>query len=106
TGSSGGRVSGGGGGLVRGVGSTAGGVVNTAGSAAGAATSAAGSAGGSVSGPLASGSLTSTSQGVVGLHGLSLATDASNSTHGSVITSNGGNVHLDSGTEMILRVNQ
>jgi hypothetical protein len=105
-GSSGGRASGGGGGVLGGVRSTAGGVVNTAGSTAGAATSAAGSAGGAVSGPLASGSLTSTSQGVVGLQGLSLASDASNSTKGSVITSSGGNVHLDSGTQMILQVNQ
>ena len=89
-----------GGGLLTGVGSTAGRVGNTASSTAGAAASSAGS------GPLASGSLTSSSQGVIGLHGLSLAADASNSTQGSVITSNGGNVHLDSGTEMILRVNQ
>jgi hypothetical protein len=102
-GSSSGHASapGGGGGLLGGARSTAGGVVNTAGSATSGATSAAGSAGGAVSG-----SLSSTSQGVVGLHGLSLANDVSNSTRGSVITSNGGNVHLDSGTEMILRVNQ
>jgi hypothetical protein len=103
-GSSGGRAAGGGGGMLGGVRSTAGGVVNTAGSTAGAATSAAGSAGSAVSRPLASGSLTSTSQGVVGLNGLSLATDASNSTTGSVITSNGSNVHLDSGTQMVLQV--
>lgn len=91
-----------GGGLLNGVGSTSGRVLNTASSTAGAAATGAGS----VSGPLASGSLTSTSQGVVGLRGLSLAADASNSTHGSLITSNGGNVHLDSGTELVLRVNQ
>jgi hypothetical protein len=105
-GSSGARGSGGGG-LARGVGSTAGSVVNTAGSAAGSATNVAGSAAGSLpSTTQASGALTASSQGVVGLHGLSLSADASNSTHGSVITSNGGNVHLDSGTEMVLRVNQ
>ena len=87
-----------GGGLLNGVGTTASRVVNTANSTTGAAATGAGS--------VASGSLTSTSQGVVGLRGLSLAADASNSTHGSVITSNGGNVHLDSGTELVLRVNQ
>ena len=91
-----------GGGLLNGVGSTTGRVVNTASNTAGAAATGAGS----VSGPLASGSLTSTSQGVVGLRGLSLAADTSNSTHGSLTTSNGGNVHLDSGTELVLRVNQ
>ena len=90
-----------GGGLLNGVATSTGRVVNTAGNTAGAAVNAAGT----TSGTLASGSLTSTSQGVVGLHGLSLSTDASNSAQGSVITSNSGNVHLDSGTEMILRVN-
>jgi len=90
-----------GGGLMNGVATSTGRVVNTVGSTAGAAVNTAGAASGSV----ASGSLTSTSQGVVGLHGLSLSTDASNSAQGSVITSNGSNVHLDSGTEMILRVN-
>jgi hypothetical protein len=91
-----------GGGLLNGATTTTGRVVNTAGNTAGAVTNTTGSA----SAPLASGSLTSTSQGVVGLRSLSLSADASNATHGSVITSNGGNVHLDSGTEMILRVNQ
>jgi hypothetical protein len=100
TGSSGGHASSGGG-MLGGARSTAGGVMNTASSTAGAATGAVGSATGA-----ASGSLSSTSQGVVGLRGLSLAADASNSTHGSVITSTGSNVHLDTGTEMILRVNQ
>ena len=90
-----------GGGLLNGVATSTGRVVNTAGNTAGAAVNAAGT----TSGTLASGSLTSTSQGVVGLHGLSLSTDAANSAQGSVITSNSGNVHLDSGTEMILRVN-
>ena len=91
-----------GGGLLNGAATSTGHVVNTAGNTAGAAVNTAGAE----SGRLASGALTSTSQGVVGLHGLSLSTDASNSTQGSVITSNSGNVHLDSGTEMILRVNQ
>ena len=98
---SGGARASGGGGVLGGVRSTAGGAVNTAGSAAGAAVNTAGSAGGAVTG-----SLSSTSQGVVGLPGLSLSADASTSTHASVISSNGSNVHLDSGTEMVLRVNQ
>jgi hypothetical protein len=38
------------------------------------------------------------------MKGLSLATAASNATEGSVITSTGKSVHLDSGTQMMLRV--
>jgi hypothetical protein len=99
-GSTGARASGGGG-VLGGVGSTAGSVVNTAGSTAGAAVNTAGGATGAVSG-----SLSASSQGVVGMPGLSLATRTSTSANGSVISSQGNNVHLDSGTEMILRVNQ
>jgi hypothetical protein len=99
-GSSGARVSGGGG-MLGGVRSTAGGAVGTVGNTAGAVANTAGSAGGPVSG-----SLSATSQGVVGLPGMSLATQTSTSANASVISSQGGNVHLDSGTEMILRVNQ
>jgi hypothetical protein len=91
----------GGGGMVGGVRSTAGGVVNTAGSTAGTAVNTTGVAGGAVSG-----SLSSTSQGVVGLQGLSLSADTSTAAQGSVVSSTSGNVHLDSGTEMVLRVNQ
>jgi hypothetical protein len=90
-----------GGGVLGGVRSTAGGVVNTAGSAAGSAANSVGNAGEAVSG-----SLSAHSQGVVGLPGLSLSTQNSTSTNASVISSQGSNVHLDSGTEMILRVNQ
>ena len=99
-GSSGARPSSGGG-MVGGVRSTAGGVVNTAGSTAGTAVNTAGAASGAVSG-----SLSSTSQGVVGLQGLSLSSDSATATHASVVSSSSGNVHLDSGTEMVLRVNQ
>ena len=85
-----------------GVRSTAGGVASTAGSTAGGVVnSTAGTVGGA-----ASGSLSATSQGVVGIPGLSLANQTSTSTNASVISSQGSNVHLDSGTEMILRVNQ
>ena len=52
----------------------------------------------------ASSTLSSTSHGVSGLNGLSLSTAAQNSTEGSVISSASKNVHLDSGTEMILQV--
>jgi hypothetical protein len=97
--SPGGRSSGGG--ALGSVNSTAGGVVSTASSTAGAAVNTAGSAGGAVSG-----SLSSTSQGVVGMPGLMLSTQGSASAQGSVISSSSGNVHLDSGTELILRVNQ
>jgi hypothetical protein len=99
-GSSGARASGGGG-MLGGVKSTAGTVVNTAGSTAGVTANTAGAAGGAVSGPLST-----SSQGVVGLPGLSLSSPISTSANASVISSQGSNVHLDSGTEMILRVNQ
>jgi len=65
----------------------------------GAATRAGGSANGAIVG-----SLSSTSRGVVGIAGLSMS--ASSITHGSVISSNGSNVHLDSGTAMVLRVDR
>jgi hypothetical protein len=99
-GSSGAGASGGGG-VLGGVRSTAGTVVDTAGSPAGAALNTAGSAGGAVSG-----SLSTSSQGVVGLPGLTLSQQSSASANGSVISSQGSNVHLDNGMEMILRVNQ
>ncbi|PYU03506.1 MAG: hypothetical protein DMG33_16595 [Acidobacteria bacterium] len=44
----------------------------------------------------------SNSRGVFGLNGLNLNTAASNSTQGSLITSTGKNVHLDSGTQLLL----
>ena len=106
----------GGGGLVGGVGSsvggaagvaggatgdlgrTAGSVVNTSASTAG---SVAGHAGGALS---ATGQLTSQSTGVFGLNGLQLAGQASSATQGSLITSAGKSVKLESGTQMLLRV--
>lgn len=107
----------GGRGALGGVGSTAGGAVGTvtntaarAGSAAGGAVNAtantagnvAGESRGAIGGLNAAGQLTSNSQGVFGLNGLNLSSAASNSTQGSVITSAGKNVHLDSGTRMLL----
>jgi len=81
------------------VGGVAGGAVNTAGNAGG---SVAGASKGAVGGLNAAGQLTSNSQGVFGLNGLNLNAAASNATQGSVITSTGKNVHLDSGTRMLL----
>jgi hypothetical protein len=81
-------------GLVGGVRSTTGGLVNTAGSVGGSAVD---------TGAGASSSLNSNSQGVIGLHGLNLASTASGSSSGT-FTSQSSNVHLDSGTQMILRV--
>ena len=67
-----------------------------------AAGSVAGTSKGAVGGLNAAGQLTSNSQGVFGLSGLSLNAAASNATQGSVITSTGKDVHLDSGTRMLL----
>src|SRR5438105_2349465 len=101
------------GGVTSAAGGAAGAVTNTAanaGGAAGGAVNSAANAGGSIAGASkgavgglnAAGQLTSNSQGVFGLNGLNLSAAASNSTQGSVITSAGKNVHLDSGTRMLL----
>lgn len=113
----GGRV---GGGLLRGSGGTVGGAAGLAGGVAGNAGAAAGRAGQMANGTVgatsrvtgstasnvggldATGHLMSSSSGVFGLQGLQLASVASNSTQGSLVTSNTRNVHLDSGTQMVL----
>jgi hypothetical protein len=93
------------GGATSAVGSTAGGAVNGVGNtAAGVGANAGGTLNGASRG--AAGQLTSQSQGVIGLNGLSLSSAAANSTSGSVITSAGKDVKLDSGTQMLLQVNQ
>jgi hypothetical protein len=85
------------------VGSTTGGALNSTANVAGnAAGSVNGVAGGAAGGLNAAGQLTSNSRGVFGLNGLNLNSAASNSSQGSVITSAGKNVHLDSGTRMLL----
>ncbi len=84
-----------GGGLVGGVGATAGGATNTATGVGRGTLRGAGNVGGGISAPL-----TPASRGVVGMPHLNLASATSNS---STITSSTSNVHLDSGTEMILR---
>jgi hypothetical protein len=81
------------------VGSTAG---ATAGGAVNSASSIAGSSKGAIGGVNAAGQLTSNSQGVFGLNGLNISSAASNDMQGSLITSTGKNVHLDSGTRMLL----
>jgi hypothetical protein len=94
------------GGAVGGVTNTAANVGSTAGATAGgtlnSASSIAGSSRGAIGGVNAAGQLTSNSQGVFGLNGLNLSSAASNDTQGSLITSTGKNVHLDSGTRMLL----
>jgi type IV secretory pathway VirB10-like protein len=51
-------------------------------------------------------SFSANSQGVVGLPGISLSSQTTTFATASVISSQDKNVHLDSGTEMILRVNE
>lgn len=117
----GGRASGGGGRVLAGVAGTAGAaggtVTNTAANAEGTAGGALNStvtptsgvtgsavtgSSGAVGGLNAAGDFTSNSRGVFGLNGLSLNSAATSGTQGSVITSTGKNVHLDSGTRMLL----
>lgn len=86
------------------VGSVGSGVGNTASGVAGGTVNAATHSTGAVGGLNAAGALTSNSQGVFGLEGMSLDAAASNATQGSMIVSNTKNVHLDSGTQMVLRV--
>jgi hypothetical protein len=81
------------------VGGVVGGTVNSAANAGG---SVAGASKGAIGGLNAAGQLTSNSQGVFGLNGLNLSAAGSNATQGSVITAAGKNVHLDSGTQMLL----
>ncbi len=52
----------------------------------------------------ATGKLSSTTTGVVGIPGVMLNSEASNATQGSLITSRGKDVKLESGTQMVLRV--
>src|SRR5216684_612380 len=109
-----GRAGSSGGGVVSGVGSTAG-------STAGAVTSTAGAAGSTATGAVgatantaasttgaagrgAAAALSSSSTGVIGLQGLALNSEVSSATQGSLIVSSTKNVHLDSGTRMVLRV--
>ncbi len=83
-------------------------VSTAAGTVAGTAGSLGSAAGGTLNGAASAapaGRISSNTRGVVGMRGLSLNASASNSTQGSVISSKSENVHLDSGTQLILRVN-
>lgn len=105
----GGRAGGAVGGATNAAGSAVGGAAGTVGRTAGEATGAVNSTVGGAAnasrggtGLGAGGQLVATSRGVFGLEGLALGANASNSEEGSVITSTGKNVHLDSGTRMLL----
>jgi hypothetical protein len=116
--STGGRAMSGGRGALGGVTSTAGGTVgavtNTAGNATSSVNGAANSTaratsgvagaatGATIGGVTSSGQFATNSHGVFGLNGLNLNAAGSNSTEGSVITSTGKNVRLDSGTRMLI----
>jgi hypothetical protein len=100
-------------GVTSGAGGTVGAVTNTAASTGDLASSAVdatsrstvgveGAGRGAIGGLNSAGQLTSNSRGVFGLHGLSLDGTGSGNLQGSVITSTGKNVHLDSGTKMLL----
>jgi hypothetical protein len=104
----------GGGGLVSGVASnagatatgTTGAVMNTSSSAplnTGGTLNTVARSSGAVGGLTSMGRLASNSSGVFGLEGLTIDSAASNATQGSMIVSTTKNVHLDSGTQLLLR---
>lgn len=106
-----------GGGLVGGVASTAnataggaaGTVMNTASSApvnTGGSLNAVARSSGAVGGLNSNGRLASNSSGVFGLEGLSIDSAASTAAKGSMIVSATKNVHLDSGTQLLLQANE
>ena len=80
-------------------GNTAGGALN---STANAATNTVAASKGAVGGLNAAGQLTSSSQGVFGLQGVNLSSATAGTAQGSLITCTGKNLHLDSGTQMLL----
>jgi hypothetical protein len=75
--------------------------VGAAGGAGGSLNDAERSAG-SAGGLNAAGQLTANSRGVFGMDGVRLATDASNASQGSLVTSSGKSLRLDSGTRLLL----
>lgn len=96
-------------GLVNGVtsttGATAGTIMNTSSSVAlntGGALNSVTHSSGAVGGLNSKGRLASNSSGVFGLEGLSIDSAASSATRGSLIVSATKNVHLDSGTQLLL----
>lgn len=91
-------------------GAATGAVASTAGRATGSVVSAQGVAGSALgsttraAGSSIGTSLKSSSSGVVGLKGISLASSTATAAQGTVITSTAKSVHLDSGTQLVLRV--
>jgi hypothetical protein len=114
TGGGAGSTAGGVGGTVRGVSNVAGGATSSVGTVGGIAGNAGQTAGGtlsattrsagSVGGLNTAGQLSSGSSGVFNLQGLNLTSAASNGTTASVVNSTSRNVHLGSGTQMVLQV--
>lgn len=101
------------GGLTSTAGTATGSIRNTAATAANAGgaavnsgvnstTGVAGASRGAVGGLNAAGQLTSNSRGVFSMDGLNLSSAATSNAQGSMITSAGKNVHLDSGTRMLM----
>jgi hypothetical protein len=86
------------------IGGAASGVGNTAGSVTGSATGAVGGTVNNTAGTAVNGAINSTSHGIVGMQGLALATAATGSAQGSVISSATHNVKLDAGTQMVLQI--
>ncbi len=96
-----GAVAGGATNTIGGVANSAGDVAGNAGSTVGTTVNGAGRVGDTAAG--VTGVLNSGTTGVIGLKGLQLDSATSNSATGSIITSAGKNVKLDSGSQMILR---
>jgi hypothetical protein len=92
------------GGVMGGEGRTVGSVAGTATTAAGNVGNTVGSTLGGATGAAGNARLNTNTQGVIGLSGLSLNA-ASDANQGTVISSQNKNVKLDSGTELMLRVN-
>lgn len=95
------------GGAARGIGNTAGGIARDAGAvgstAAGAAANTVGGAAAGV-GATGSGALGASTSGIRGLPGIQIDSSASTSANGTVLVSNSRNVHLDSGTQLMIQV--
>jgi hypothetical protein len=79
-------------------------VNNTAGSISNTANGAVNGSLNQATGIAANGAINSATRGVVGMQGVALSTATAGSAQGSIISSAGRNVKLDSGTQMILQV--
>jgi hypothetical protein len=82
---------------------TVGGVATNAGGAVGSTVNGAARTSSAVGGLDAAGRLTSNSQGVFGIQGLQLTSTVASDADSSLVVSATRNVHLDSGTQMLLR---